>query len=141
VFKGGGEAVEVLLAGTVQLCSGSLAPSEPHIKAGSLRALAISAEARWPDLPDVPTMVESDYEDFVFATDAMLLAPAKTPPESVGWLEHQTLKVLETQDMKDKLFRAGFLVRAKGADAAWTRASREMDTFKRIIDQAGVKKL
>lgn len=141
VFKGGGEAVEAVLAGTVQLCSGSLAPSEPHIKAETLRALAISAEARWPDLPDVPTMVESGYEDFVFATDAMLLAPSKTPPESVGWLERQTLKVLETQDMKDRLFQAGFLVRAKGADAAWARASREMDMFKQIIDQAGVKKL
>jgi tripartite-type tricarboxylate transporter receptor subunit TctC len=141
VFKGGGEAVEAVLAGTVQLCSGSLAPSEPHIKAETLRALAISAEARWPDLPDVPTMVESGYEDFVFATDAMLLAPSKTPPESVDWLERQTLKVLETQDMKDRLFQAGFLVRAKGADAAWARASREMDMFKQIIDQAGVKKL
>jgi tripartite-type tricarboxylate transporter receptor subunit TctC len=41
VFKGGGDAVEALLAGTVQLCSGSVAPSEPHIKAGTLRGLAI----------------------------------------------------------------------------------------------------
>ncbi len=39
VFKGGGDAIEALLAGTVQLCSGSLAPAQPHIKAGSLRGL------------------------------------------------------------------------------------------------------
>jgi len=141
VFKGGGDAVEAVLAGTVQLCSGALAPSIPHIKAGTLRCLAISAEARWPDLPNVPTMIESGYRDFVFATDCVFLAPAKTPPEDVKWLESETLKVLGTPDMKDRLFQAGFLVRPKGATAAWARVTKEMDVFKQIIDQAGVKKL
>jgi tripartite-type tricarboxylate transporter receptor subunit TctC len=141
VFKGGGDAVEALIAGTVQICSGSVAPSQPHIKAGTLRGLAICSEARWPDLPDVPTMVESGYPDFVFATDGVLLAPAKTPPEIVKWLETETLKVLRTEDMKNKMYQNGFLVRPKGADAAWARVSKEMDTFKGIIDQAGIKKL
>src|ERR1700734_3144313 len=126
VFKGGGDAVEALLAGTVQLCSGSVAPSEPHIKAGTLRGLAICSEARWPDLPDVPTMIESGYPDFVFATDGVLLAPAKTPPENVKWLERETLKVLQTQDMKNKMFQAGFLVRPKDGAAAWARITKEM---------------
>jgi tripartite-type tricarboxylate transporter receptor subunit TctC len=141
VFKGGGDAVEALLAGTVQLCSGSVAPSEPHIKAGTLRGLAICSQARWPDLPEVPTMIESGYPDFVFATDGVLLAPAKTPPEYVKWLEAETLKVLSTQDLKAKLFQAGFLVRPQGAEAAWARVTKEMELFKSIIDQGGIKKL
>ena len=87
VFKGGGDAVEALLAGTVQLCAGSLAPSMPHIKAGTLRCLALSSDVRWPDLPDVPTMEQAGYSDFIFATDCALLAPAKTPPADVKWLE------------------------------------------------------
>ena len=113
VFKGGGDAVEALLAGTVQLCSGSVAPSEPHIKAGTLRGLAICSEARWPDLPDVPTMIESGYPDFVFATDGVLLAPAKTSKERVKWLETEALKVLATQDLKNKLFQGRFPGAAK----------------------------
>jgi tripartite-type tricarboxylate transporter receptor subunit TctC len=141
VFKGGGDAVEALLAGTVQICSGSVAPSVQHIKAGSLRGLAVCAEQRWPDLPDVPTMIESGYPDFVFATDAMLLAPAKTPPENIKWLETETLKVLNSQEMKDKMFQNGFLVRAKGGKACWERLTKEMDTFKQIIQQAGIKQL
>jgi tripartite-type tricarboxylate transporter receptor subunit TctC len=141
VFKGGGDAVEALLAGTVQICSGSVAPSVQHIKAGAMRGLAICADARWPDLPDTPTMIESGYPDFVFATDAMLLAPAKTPPENLKWLETETLKVLNSPEMKDKMFQNGFLVRAKGATACWSRVTKEMDTFKQIIDQAGIKKL
>jgi tripartite-type tricarboxylate transporter receptor subunit TctC len=141
VFKGGGEAVEALLAGTVQMCSGSLAPSEPHIKSGALRGLAICADARWPDLPDVPTMEEAGYKDFVFAVDAVLMAPAKTPTANVKWLEAETLKILASPEIKDKFFQAGFFVRAKGADAAWERVSKEIGLFKDIIDKAAIKKL
>jgi len=141
VFQGGGDAITALLSGTVQLSSGSLPPALPHIKAGTLRCLAVTGASRWPDLPDVPTMEEAGYKDFVFAVDCVLLAPAKTPPESVKWLETQTLKVLATPEMKDKLYKAGFQVRPQGADAAWARVTKEIDTFKQIIDQAGIKKL
>ncbi len=141
VFKGGGDAITALLGGTVQISSGSLAPALPHIKAGTLRCLAVTGDTRWPDLPNVPTMQETGYKDFVFAVDCVLLAPAKTPPEIVKWLEMETLKVLGTQDMKEKLFKAGFLVRPKGADAAWTRVTKEIIIFKNIIDTAQIKKM
>ncbi|MGA7387807.1 MAG: tripartite tricarboxylate transporter substrate binding protein [Pseudolabrys sp.] len=141
VYKGGGDAIQALLSGTAQLSSGSLPPAAPHIKAGTLRCLTVTGETRWPDMPDVPTMVESGYKDFVFATDTVLLAPSKTPPEAVKWLEDETLKVLATEEMKEKLYKSGFQVRAKGADAAWTRVTKEIDLFKSIIDQAGIQKL
>jgi tripartite-type tricarboxylate transporter receptor subunit TctC len=141
VFKGGGDAIEALLSGTVQLSSGSLPPAAPYIKQGTMRCLAVTGDTRWPDMPDVPTMQEEGYKDFVFATDTVLLAPAKTPPDTVKWLETETLKVLATPDMKDKLYKAGFLVRAQGAAAAWARVTKEIDLFKQIIDQSGIKKL
>ena len=141
VFKGGGDALQALLSGTVQLSSGSLPPAAPHIKAGTLHCLAVTGETRWPDMPDVPTMQEAGYKDFVFATDTVLLAPSKIPPEAIKWLEKETLKVLGTADMKEKLFKAGFQVRAKGADAAWARVTKEITMFKDIIDQAGIQKL
>ena len=141
VYKGGGDAIAALLSGTAQLCSGSLPPALPHIKAGTLRCLAVTGDQRWPDLPSVSTMEESGYKDFVFAVDCVLLAPAKTPPESVKWLETETLKVLAASDTSDKLAKAGFQVRVKGADAAWARVMKEVDMFKTIIDQAGVQKL
>jgi tripartite-type tricarboxylate transporter receptor subunit TctC len=141
VFKGGGDALQALLSGTCQLSSGSLPPAAQHIKAGTLRCLAVTGETRWPDMPDVPTMVESGYKDFVFATDTVLLAPAKTPPEAIKWIETETLKVLGTAEMKEKLYKAGFQVRAKGAKDAWTRVTKEIDMFKNIIDQAGIAKL
>jgi tripartite-type tricarboxylate transporter receptor subunit TctC len=141
VFKGGGDAVQALLTGTVELSVGSLGAALPHIKAGSFRCLAICGDSRWPELPAVPTMAEVGYEGFNIGTDMVLLAPAKTPPAEIKWLESATLKVLLAPEMKDKLFQAGFLVRAKGADAAWTRVTKEITTFKQIIDQAGIAKL
>jgi tripartite-type tricarboxylate transporter receptor subunit TctC len=141
VFKGGGDAFAALLSSTVQLSSGSLPPAQPHIKAGSCRCLAVTGDARWPDLPDVPTMEEAGYKDFVFATDTVLLAPAKTPPDIVAWLERETLKVLGTPEMKDKLFQTGFQVRPKGAKEAWARVTREIELYKNIIEQAGIKKM
>ena len=77
----------------------------------------------------------------MFATDTVLLAPAKTPPEAVKWLEAETLKVLGTAEMKERLYKAGFQVRPKGAEAAWARVTKEVDMFQDIIDQAGIKKL
>ncbi len=141
VFKGGGDAIQALLGGTVQLSSGSLGPAQPHIKAGKLRCLAVSAESRWPDLPDVPTMQEQGYKDFVFPTDMVLLAPAQTPPDIVAWLEKETLKVLSTPEMKERLYKSGFSVRPKGAKDAWARVTKEITLFRDIIDQAGIKKL
>jgi tripartite-type tricarboxylate transporter receptor subunit TctC len=141
VYKGGGDALQALLSGTAQLSSGSLPPAHPHIKAGTLRCLAVTGDERWPDLPDVPTMEQAGYKDFVFATDTVLLAPAKTPGEIVKWLEQETLKVLSTAEMKEKLFKAGFLVRPKGADAAWARVTKEIGIYKAVIDQAGIPKL
>src|ERR1043166_679028 len=125
VYKGGGDAIQALLSGTAQLSSGSLPPAAPHIKAGTLRCLAVTGDTRWPDMPDVATMQEAGYKDFVFATDTVFLAPAKMPPETIKWIEAETLKVLGTKEMKDRMYQAGFLVRPKGADAAWARVTKE----------------
>lgn len=141
VFKGGGDALQALLAGTVQMCSGSLPPAAAHIKAGTLRCLAVTGESRWPSLPDVPTMAEAGYKDFVLAVDMVMLAPAKTPPEAVKWLETETLKILNDPATKTKLFNAGFEVRPKGSAAAWDRVTKEIAMFKNIIDQAKIPKL
>ena len=95
VFPGGGDALKALLTGTVQLSSGVLAPAHPQIKAGNIKGLAVTGATRWHDLPDIPTMMESGYPDFVFDTYTALMAPAKTPPEIVARLEKTALDILE----------------------------------------------
>ena len=69
------------------------------------------------------------------------LAPSKVPPEIVSWLETQALKVVGSPEMKDKLYKQGFLARPKGAKDEWARVVKEIDMFKAIIDKAGIPKL
>jgi tripartite-type tricarboxylate transporter receptor subunit TctC len=139
VYAGGGDALKALLSGTVQLSSGVLAPAHPQIKAGAIKGLAVTGEKRWHDLPDIPTMVESGYKDFVFDTYTALMAPAKTPPEAVAFLEKQALALLAKPDLKKKLTEAGFEVTAKTGKGHMARVQKEVPMFKQIIADAGIK--
>lgn len=141
VFSGGGEAIQALLSGTVQLSSGTLAPAFPFIKSGVIKGLAICSEKRWPDLPEVPTMLEQGYKDFVFETYTALLAPATTPPEVVRKLEAEVLAILARPDMRALLAKSGFDVRAKEGKDHMARVAREVPMYTDIINQAGIKKL
>jgi tripartite-type tricarboxylate transporter receptor subunit TctC len=141
VFAGGGDALKALLSGTVQLSSGVLAPAHPHIKAGTIKGLAVTGRTRWHDLPDILTMLETGYPDFVFETYTALMAPAKTPPEVVARLEQVALGVLRRPDMRAKLTESGFEVTATPGKEHMARIAREVPIFADIISRAGIKKL
>jgi tripartite-type tricarboxylate transporter receptor subunit TctC len=141
VFAGGGAAGAALLSGTVQLSSGTLAPVQQHIKSGALRALAVTTTKRWHDLPEIPTMLEAGYPDFVFDTYTALMAPAKTPPEIVSRLEKESLAILRRPEMLTKLEQSGFDVTAKTGKEHMQRVTKEVAMFHDIIEKAGIKKL
>ena len=141
VFAGGGDALKALLSGTVQLSSGVLAPAHPHLKAGTIKGLALTGRTRWHDLPDIPTMLEAGYADFVFETYTALMAPAKTPPEIVARLEQVALDILRRPEIRAKLTESGFDVTAKPGKEHMARIAREVPMFADIIARADIKKL
>ena len=141
VFAGGGDALKALISGTVQLSSGVLAPAHPQIKAGQIKGLAVTGAKRWPDLPDIPTMAEAGFPDFVFETYCALMAPVKTPPEIVAKLEKVALDVLAKPDFKEKLTQAGFEVTARTGKGHMERVVKEVPMYKKIIEDAKIAKL
>jgi tripartite-type tricarboxylate transporter receptor subunit TctC len=141
VFPGGGDALKAAISGTVQLSSGVLAPAHPHVKAGTLVGLAVTGKNRWHDLPDIPTMEEAGYKDFIFETYTALMAPAKTPPDVVARLEKAALDVLAKPDLKKKLTESGFEVTAKPGKDHLARLNKEIPLFRDFINQAGIQKL
>jgi tripartite-type tricarboxylate transporter receptor subunit TctC len=111
------------------------------MKAGTIKALAQTGAARWVGLPNVPTMGEAGFNDFVFATYCAMVAPAKVPPESVAKLEKTVLAILAKPEMKKKLTEAGFEVTALNGKGHAARIAKEVPMYKKIIADAGIKKL
>jgi tripartite-type tricarboxylate transporter receptor subunit TctC len=141
VYKGGGDAIKALLSGEVQISSGTLAPAFPHMKAGTIKALAQTGASRWAGLPDIPTMGEQGYKDFVFDTYCAMVAPAKVPPEYIAKLEKTVLDILAKPEMKKKLTEAGFQITAKTGKGHAERIAKEVPMYKDIIQKAGIKRI
>jgi tripartite-type tricarboxylate transporter receptor subunit TctC len=97
-YKGSGAATLDVIAGQVTAQVDQLNAAFSHIKAGKLRAIAVSSDKRMPQLPDVPTMKESGMkglENFTFSTFTGLFGPAKMPPDVVAKLNQAMVKVLK----------------------------------------------
>jgi tripartite-type tricarboxylate transporter receptor subunit TctC len=138
-FNGAGPAIQALLGGQVEMVSGALPGAHPHIKAGTLKGLAITGEKRWFDLPDVPTMVEAGYPGFVLDTYVMMLVPAKTPPEVGERLSQSTIAALKRPDVLTRLRASGLDATAGGPDAMKARIARELPLWREVVDAAGIK--
>jgi tripartite-type tricarboxylate transporter receptor subunit TctC len=104
-YKGGAPSINDLVAGNVQMTFEGTSVLLPLIQAGRLRALAVTTPKRIPQLPDVPTMVESGFADFVSTSWTGLLAPAHTPGPIVEKLNAAINAGLKTPELKTALER------------------------------------
>src|SRR5262249_56698748 len=107
----------------------------------SIKGLALTGRTRWHDLPEIPTMLEAGYPDFVFDTYTALMAPAKTPPDIVARLQQVALEILQRPDIRAKLTESGFEVTAMPGKEHMARIAREVPMFADIIARADIKKL
>ncbi|MBM3358016.1 MAG: tripartite tricarboxylate transporter substrate binding protein [Betaproteobacteria bacterium] len=140
-YKGGGPALVDTLAGHVPIYFSSIAPSLPHIKAGKLRALALTGPARSPQLPDVPMVKETPELKAYEATIMYAIwAPAKTPPDVIGRLHGAIVKVIHTPEFRQRLEREGAsepIGNTPEQVAATIRA--DMEKLTRLVKVAGVE--
>jgi tripartite-type tricarboxylate transporter receptor subunit TctC len=138
-FSGAGPAIQAILSGTTQIAFAALPPAHPHIESGALKALAVTGAHRWFDLPDVPTMVELGYRDFISDTFQGFLAPTNTPPEIVKLLATKSIDVLKVDKTAEQLRNDGFEVIANGPDGMKKRIDDEVPKWRDIIAKAGIK--
>jgi len=102
-YRGMAQAMTDLVSGQIQMMIDGIGSLLPHIRDGKVRALAVTGTARSPDLPDVPTMIESGYPDYVLTFWTGILAPAGTPPEIVGKVNAAINEGLRSPEMKQSL--------------------------------------
>ena len=136
---GGGQAMQGLLSGSAQCYVGAISTARAHIAAGTAVALAVTGSSRWHDLPDVPTMAELGYKDFVLDNYVAFSAPVKTPPDVVARLEKATIELLRQPDVAEKFGKSGFEVEAQPGKSHMARLQREVPMYRKIIEEAGIK--
>jgi tripartite-type tricarboxylate transporter receptor subunit TctC len=138
-FSGAGPAIQAILGGTTQIAFTALPPALPQIESGALEALAVTGPHRWFDLPDVPTMVELGYKDFISDTFQGFLAPANTPPPIVELLSAKSIGILKTPKIAEQLRNDGFEVLANGPEGMRKRIDDEVPKWRDIIAKAGIQ--
>jgi tripartite-type tricarboxylate transporter receptor subunit TctC len=138
-FSGGGTAVEATVGNHTPISFGAMAPAVPLIKAGQLRALAVTGKERSPALPDIPTMAEAGFPQVEGATWTAVAVPKGTPPDIVTELHRLIVESLKSQDVKDKL--AAMAYAPIGSSPAECEAffKDEMAKWGKVIQDAGLK--
>jgi tripartite-type tricarboxylate transporter receptor subunit TctC len=138
-YRGAGPATLAVLEGTVQVGSVALPPAEPLIKDGQLTALAVTGAKRWFSLPDVPTMIEAGFPDFVSDTFNALFAPAGTSPEIVALLVKESQAALNSSAAREQARKAGFEIVAGSPAELAARLAAEVTAVRELVARAGIK--
>jgi len=138
-YKGSGPGIAALLAGDVSMMFANVADIGPQIKAGKVRALAVTATRRASLLPDVPTMAEAGLPGFEMTSWFGLMAPAGTPAPIIARLNAEAVKVLGRADVKATFAAQGLEVAPGSPEALAAHIKSEIARFTKIARAAGIK--
>ncbi|SFP90677.1 Tripartite-type tricarboxylate transporter, receptor component TctC [Variovorax sp. PDC80] len=137
-YKGSAPAVSDLLAGQVQMMVDGLPSALPHVKAGKLRAIALTSLRRSPSLPDLPTIAES-YPGFYADAWSGLFAPKGTPQPVVDKLSAEVQRILRLPEVREKLAALGAEpVGSTQAEFA-AHVKKEIDKWAKVVKTSGAK--
>jgi tripartite-type tricarboxylate transporter receptor subunit TctC len=138
-YRGAGPAVAAVMEGTTQLGSVALAAAEPLIQGGKIHPLAVTSDKRWFSLPNVPTMIEAGYKDFVSDTFNALFAPAGVPPDVLALLVRESRAAFQTADVRARARKAGFEVVAGTPEQLTARIKSEISVVRDLVARSGIK--
>lgn len=138
-YKGGGPMLNDLLAGTIPMVFLNQDVALPHIKAGKLRALAVTSKERNALYPDVPTIAESGYKGFEALSWSGLSVAKGTPQPIVDKLEAAMAQAMQSANYKQRLTSTGFVIPAAGSKPYAAFVKSELDQWTRVIKAAGIK--
>jgi tripartite-type tricarboxylate transporter receptor subunit TctC len=133
------QAVGAAVAGHTQISSTSMPPAIPQVRAGKVRALAVTSAQRSPALPDVPTVNEQGFSGFDDLTWTAVLAPAGVPQDLVNRINSEVSRALASPDVRERLVQLGLEWRANtsGEFAAFLRD--EVDKWAQAVKDSGAK--
>jgi tripartite-type tricarboxylate transporter receptor subunit TctC len=138
-YKGGGPAMADLVGGQISGSFASMPSAIPFVRAGKLRALAVTAPKRSPAEPTVPTISEAGIPGFSVLDWQGLFTTAKTPPAIVNKLNAEVVRILALPDVVEKLAVAGVEIQTSTPKAWGDFVKSEIAKWSKVVKEAGVK--
>jgi tripartite-type tricarboxylate transporter receptor subunit TctC len=138
-YKGSSPAVTDLIGGQVQLMFDNMPSSLPHVKAGKLRALAVTSGQRSPSAPNVPTMIEAGVAGFDVVSWFGLVAPKGTPKDIIARVNAEAVKVLASAEMKERFLDVGAAPAPMTPEAFGEYIRAEIVRWGEVVKSSGAK--
>jgi tripartite-type tricarboxylate transporter receptor subunit TctC len=139
-FKTSGDVISALRANSLQLGFETLAPLVPHVKSGTLKALAVTTRQRFPELPAVPTMIEAGLPGYEVSAWNGLAAPAKTPRAIVDRLNHEINAVIALPDVQQRFLELGVVAKGGTPEQMRDLLISDIAKWKDAIEKAKIEK-
>jgi tripartite-type tricarboxylate transporter receptor subunit TctC len=137
-YKSTAQSVVDLISGRLEMQFATIAPSLANIRAGQLRALAVTSKKRVEALPDVPTMDEAGVHGYEATLWFALVAPAKLPPAMIARLNREVTEILNTEEMKETLAQQGFVGEPGPPEALAEQVRADIAKWRDIFPKAGI---
>ena len=137
-YKSTAQSVIDLISGRLDMQFATIAPSLANIRAGQLRALAVTGKKRVEALPDVPTMDEAGVRGYEATLWFALVAPAKLPAAMAARLNREVTEILNTAEMKDTLAQQGFVGEPGPPEALTEQIRADIAKWREVISKAGI---
>ena len=128
-----------LVGGHIQVMFSAFSSTLPHLKAGRLRALAVTGAKRSAPVPDVPTIAESGFPGFEAVSWYSVVAPAGTPKAAVNKLNAEILRALTVAQVKDRLATLGFEIVGSPPDVLAAYIKSEILKWAPVVKASGAK--
>ena len=138
-YKGSGPLATDLLGAQIQMSFDTITPVLPHIKAGKLRALAVTTARRSSALPDVPTLEEAGLKGFDIGTWFGVLAPAATPRDIVARLNAEMVKVIQAPEFRKRMDEIGAEPTGGSSEQLAAQIRSETGRFAKLVKDANVQ--
>src|SRR3954467_6269283 len=138
-YRGGAACQTDIMGNQVDYSFQNLGAVTNYIKGGRMKALAVTAKTRNPQLPDVPTVVEAGMPDLVVTSWQAAAAPAKTPREVVQKLNDAMVKALRSPEIRERMNQIGFDVVASSPEEFGRFMREEVDRWARVVQKGNIK--
>jgi len=138
-YRGGAPAITDLLGGHIDLMFNHLMPTLPLLKSGELRAIAVTNRVRSPLIPDVPTVSESAFHDFVVEPWFAVYGPAGMPENVVAALNAAFNAALADEEVKARLVESGFVPQSASAAGLGELTESEYRKYRSVVDDAQIR--